>query len=154
VILLDSDVLLIDLRYPNDPRFAVNQQTLRQLHVETITLGCTPQVLLEVVGILSFNVSPGDVQQLPDQLILQYGLTLLPDIQQHPAYAGCTVQELVTQMSTQMALGDAVQAVQISHYARFAQCLLTWNARHFSGKLVIPALTPQDWLAQRLGGTP
>jgi hypothetical protein len=48
-----------------------------------------------------------------------------------------------------MALGDAVQAVQIDRYARHASRLLTWNARHFIGKLAIPVQTPQDWIAQQ-----
>ena len=53
--------------------------------------------------------------------------------------------ELLTQMATQMmALGDAVQAVQIRRYAHDAQCLVTWNARHFQGKVAIPVLTPED----------
>ena len=46
-----------------------------------------------------------------------------------------------------------VQAVQIAKYAGSAQCLLSWNARHFQGKLVIPVLTPQEWLNQQTGTT-
>jgi len=49
-------------------------------------------------------------------------------------------------MQLQMSLGDAVQAVQIAHNASHAQCLLSWNAKHFSGKMAIPVLTPEDWL--------
>jgi len=37
-----------------------------------------------------------------------------------------------------MSLADAVQAVQIARFAGHADCLLTWNARHFQGKLTIP----------------
>lgn len=53
-----------------------------------------------------------------------------------------------------MSLGDAVQAVQIAKYASLADCLLTWNAKHFQGKLVLPVHTPVEWLQQRLGRTP
>jgi hypothetical protein len=51
-----------------------------------------------------------------------------------------------------MALGDAVQAVQIARNASHADCLLTWNARHFVGKTAVPVLTPEDWLDQRAAG--
>jgi hypothetical protein len=154
VILLDGDVLLIDQRYTNDPKFARNQQALQQIQADGLDLGITAQALLETVGILSFNTPPAQVPQLPQRLVTLFNLTVVPDFQQYPDYAGCTITELMTQMSSQMALGDAVLAVQIARYASSADCLLTWNARHFQGKLVIPVLTPEEWLNQRLGTTP
>jgi len=51
-------------------------------------------------------------------------------------------------MSRQMSPADAVQAAQIARHASHAECLLTWNARHFRGKLVIPVV-PEEWLTQR-----
>ncbi len=149
MILLDSDVVLIDQRYRNDSRYAINRQAIDCAGTNSISLGVTAQALLEVIGILSFNVSPAAVPALPTDLISLYGLTVLPDFHAHPDYAGCTVQELMTQMTTQMALGDAVQAVQVARYAGACDCLLTWNARHFHGKLVIPVHSPEEWLRQR-----
>ncbi len=154
MILLDSDVLVLDLRYPNDPRFTENRQALQRSQGVPGGAGIMVQALLEVVGILSFSTSPGNIPFLPDDLLMQYGLSPLPDPQRHPDFAGCTVPELVTQMSRQMSLPDAIQAVQIARFASFADCLLTWNARHFTGKLAVPALTPRDWLSQTAGGTP
>ena len=154
MILLDADVLLVDLRYPSDARFPVNRQTLDRIHADGVAVGITSQALLEIIGILSFNVSPPRVPRLAHQLCIQYGLAVFPDLQGHPSYAGCTVQDLIAQMSRQMALGDTVQAVQIQRYAAGADCLLTWNAQHFSGKLVIPVLTPQEWLGQQTTTTP
>ncbi len=154
MILLDSDVLMIDQRYQNDARYALNRQALQRLQAEKIPLGITTQVLLEVVGNLSFNVAPQRLALLPNYLCTYYGLTVWPDVQHYPYYAGCTVQEVLMQMSRQMVLGDAVQAIQIATHASFAHCLLTWNAKHFSGKLVIPVLTPGDWLAQQAPPTP
>jgi hypothetical protein len=154
VILIDSDVLLIELRYRNDARFAVNRQALQQAQADPVPLGITSQVLLEVVGNLSFGTSPQQIPLLPRYVCASYGLQVVPDVQQHPDYAGCTVGELLAQMGAQMALGDAVQALQIARHAPAAQCLLTWNARHFAGKLVIAVFSPEDWLNQRLSGTP
>jgi hypothetical protein len=28
-------------------------------------------------------------------------------------------------------------------------CLVTWNARHFAGKLPIPVFTPQEWMRRQ-----
>jgi hypothetical protein len=65
VILLDSDVLLIDQRYRNDLRYAVNRQAIEFAGTNSISLGVTAQALLEVIGILSFNVSTAAVPALP-----------------------------------------------------------------------------------------
>ena len=153
VILLDSDFLLIDRRYQNDPRYANNRRAIDFAQANSISLGITAQALLEVIGILSFNVAPTSLPTLAPALISLYGLTVLPDFHTHPDYASCTVAELVVQMAKQMALGDAVLAVQIARYANDADCFLTWNARHFQGKIVIPVLTPEEWLLQQ-GTTP
>jgi hypothetical protein len=81
VIVLDADVLLIDIRYPNDARFPVNRQLLDRIQAGNVTAGITAQALLEVVGILSFNLPSGRIARLPLHLSLQYKLTVLPDLQ-------------------------------------------------------------------------
>ena len=154
MILLDADILLIELRYRNDTRFAVNRQILDIFQAGHVRVGMTAQALLEVVGVLSFNISSARVPRLPDLLCVQYGLAILPDPQQHPGYAGCTFEELVSQMSRQMALGDAVQAVQIAHDIAEVDCLLSWNARHFHNKIAVPVWTPPEWLARQNPSTP
>lgn len=154
MILLDSDILLIDRRYTNDPRHAVNRLFLQQAQASTMPLGITTQAILEVIGALSFNVSPAKVLTLLDDLTSDYGLIILPDLQQHPEYAACTVNDVLVQIRQQMALGDAVQAVQIARHAGSAVALLTWNARHFVGKMTVPVLTPQEWHNQQSGTTP
>lgn len=154
MILLDADILLIELRYKNDSRFPVNRQILENVRSGVVRAGVTVQALLEVVGVLSFNVSAARVPRLADLLCGQYRLTTIPDPQQHPGYAGCAIGELVSQMSQQMSLGDAVQAVQIAHNVAEVDCLLSWNARHFQNKIVVPVLTPPDWLARQSPSDP
>lgn len=127
---------------------------MQRLKDDNLAVGVTAQALLEIVGILSFNVSATHVAQLPKQLALQYALTVFPDPALVPEYAGCTFQVIVTQIGTQMALGDAVQVVQIARFANFANCPLTWNAKHFHGKTPVSVLTPQEWLNQQPGATP
>ncbi|MBW3541232.1 MAG: hypothetical protein KY476_13270 [Planctomycetes bacterium] len=106
-------------------------------------------ILLDADVLLSFNLSAARVPTLPSLLTRQYGLVTVPDLHQQPDYAGCTVPELLAQISRQMSLGDAVQAVQIEKYEPTATCLLSWNAKHFLGKLVIAVLTPEEWLKRR-----
>ncbi|MGC1274553.1 MAG: hypothetical protein WBC44_12680 [Planctomycetaceae bacterium] len=148
MILLDADVLLIDIRYPDDVRFPVNRELLDRLRSEGRLVGITTQALLEIVGVLSFNVTSSKIDSLPDLLCVQYGLAPIPDPEHRPDFAGCSFREVVSQISRKMSLGDAVQAVQIERFASAEVCLLSWNAKHFVGKLAGHVQTPAEWLAQ------
>lgn len=64
MILLDADILVLDIRYPRDARFAVNEQLLTMLQNHDISRGITLYALLEVIGILSFNLPTDQVQKL------------------------------------------------------------------------------------------
>lgn len=157
MVVLDANVLVIDLSHPGDPNYAVNERFLEYLSTNNVERGITTQGLLEVVGKRSFQTPVALVPRLPASIRSHYGLKLLPDPAMVPEYAACTFDEIVTQMAHQMALGDAVMAVQIAKFAPTATALVTWDARHFRGKIVIPVLTPDEWLQQQApppGATP
>jgi hypothetical protein len=107
------------------------------------------QVVLEVVGVLSYGTPVRNVLLIPDALRTTYGIEILPDLDQTPEYASCRNDELLVQMSQKVSLPDAVQAVQIRLFAPHADALLTWNAKHFRGKIALPVLTPEEWLNQQ-----
>ena len=149
MILLDADVLLVDHRYPQDPKHVRNRKALDRLKQDAHEVGITVQALLEVVGVLSFTTPLADIPNLSDMKTRQYGLRVIPDPLTDPNYAGVMFAEVVTQIATRMSLGDAVQAVQIARFAPHADALLTWNAKHFRGKSIVPVLTPDEWLQQQ-----
>jgi hypothetical protein len=154
VILLDADVILIDRKYVTDPRRGVNSTVLARLMTERQAIGMVAHAVLEVVGVMSHGTTEGDVPLIPDALRTVYGIAIVPDLGSMPDYAGCTHRELLLQMSTKMSLGDAVQAVQINKFLPSAEALLTWNAKHFRGKLAVPVLTPEEWLQQQPPAAP
>jgi hypothetical protein len=49
-------------------------------------------------------------------------------------------------MEKRMALKDAEIAIVVEEHASTLTAFLSWNARHFAGKLPVPALTPRAWL--------
>jgi hypothetical protein len=149
IILLNADVILLDRRYPQDPKHTRNLDFLNRLRQDGHESGITIQALLEVVGVLSYVTPIADIAGLPDLIALQYGLKVIPDPSANRSYAAITVAEVIAQMATQMSLGDAVQAVQIRMFAPHVDALLTWNAKHFRGKVAIPVLTPEEWLQQQ-----
>lgn len=149
MILLDADVILIDRKYGTDPRRVTNRAAIDRLLADGHPLAMVAHAVLEVVGVMSHGTPSRAVPLIPDALRKLYGITIIPDPVAEPDYARCTYDELIRQMSLKMSLGDAVQAVQIQMFASSADVLLTWNARHFRGKVVIPVLTPDEWLQQQ-----
>lgn len=149
MILLDADVVLIDRKYTTDSRYSINRAALARLVAEGHALGMVVHAVLEVVGVMSHGTAAVDVPLIPAALRKLYGVTIVPDPVAEPEYARCTYDELLRQMSLKMSLGDAVEALQIRAFAPTATALLTWNARHFRGKVVVPVQTPDEWLQQQ-----
>ena len=149
MVVIDANVLVIDLCHPGDANFAANERFLEYLATNNVERGMTTQGLLEVVGKRSFQTPVALIPQLPASIRSHYGLKLIPDPATVPEYTGCTVDEVVTQIAHRMSLGDAVMAVQIARFAPAATALVTWDASHFRGKVVVPVLTPAEWLQQQ-----
>ena len=150
MILLDADVILIDRKYKADARYAKNRAALELLKADQLPLGMMAHAVLEVVGVMSHGTATNDIPLIPAALQTIYGLAIIPDNVNEPNYARTTFDALIRQMMTKMSLGDAVQAVQIADFKPDAELLLTWNAKHFVGKIAIPVLTPAEWLAQQI----
>ena len=63
MIFVDTNVFVIDLRYQSDPYYRTNKRFLQKMEKEKN--GLTGLInLLELCGILSFNLSPQQVEEL------------------------------------------------------------------------------------------
>jgi len=152
MIVLDADVLVVDLRYGRDARFAANRKALDQLQQAQSPLAITCHTLLEILGILAFNYSTRDLLDLAIHLPIHYRISVVPDPANNPSYAGLTFEDVRDAIVRQLAIGDAVTFLQVERFIPQATCFLTWNARHFVGKLPISVLTPEEWLQQNPPG--
>lgn len=72
--LLDSDLFVLDLRFPNDPRTPVNKRLLESPQTPRVT---TIYIVLEVCGILSFNLSTENLLTLYAEFSRRYTLSVL-----------------------------------------------------------------------------
>jgi len=149
VIVLDANVVLIDFRYRNDPTFAVNRRALNEAKARGVARTVPSQVVLEIVGVLSFGTRAEDVPKLWPTIQAGYELSVFPDPAVVHEHCGCTPDEVFAQMLHKMAAGDAVIAAQVAKFAPGATAFLTWNLKHFRGHLAIPVLTPEEWLQQQ-----
>jgi predicted nucleic acid-binding protein len=77
MIFVDSDVFLIDLRYRRDRRFPENREFLERLR-ETGRGVTTIFNLLEICGVLSFNLNRQQLWELFHYFPRRYGMRVLP----------------------------------------------------------------------------
>ena len=153
MILLDADILILDIRYPRDDRFATNERFLTTLQENDISRGITLYALLEVIGILSFNLPTDQIQKLFTLLPKRYGLQVVPLLETSQVTPTFSLSAILAQVEKKMALGDAFQALYLQQYASQATAFLSWNARHFRQKLSLPVQTPEEWLSEQFPDT-
>ena len=75
--LIDTNVFVIDLRYPRDRNFGVNRRFLDAIKRERCGVTTTIN-LLELCGILSFNLNQRQLSTLWEQFPKRFGVDVLP----------------------------------------------------------------------------
>ncbi len=151
MVILDSDVLLIELRYPRDERAPLNTRFLSDVR------GSGPAIavytLMEVLGQLSFNLAAARLLQWESWLQRRHNLTILwpnaADLDAHSFFTNEIYQRPFARMqANRMAFMDAL-VLQLAEDAPATQAFVTWNARHFRDKTRLPVLTPAEYLNRR-----
>ncbi|MBI4238563.1 MAG: hypothetical protein HY696_09145 [Deltaproteobacteria bacterium] len=146
-VFLDSDIFVRDLRYPRDTHAADNQRLIDRLRRKAIPGATSIFNVLEVCGILSFNLTEQELLGLYANFPKRYGVKIL-----FPADATGQLQydipAIFQQMLKKQSLGDAQIASAVQRFADHLAAFISWNARHFADKLAIPALTPAQYLSR------
>lgn len=147
MIFVDSNLFVIDLRYPADSNYRVNRRALARLGRDGT--GMTSLLnLLEVCGILSFNLSAPALHALYVHFARRYRMTLVPGSGYDTQLPAPTARRVLERMEKRMGLKDAEIALMVEQHAASLTAFISWNAKHFAGKLPVPALTPRAWLRQ------
>lgn len=145
MIFVDSNLFVIDLRYPDDPDHGANRRALDRLAEDGSGLTSVLNVL-ETCGILSFNLSAAALHSLYVHFAQRYRLTLVPGGGYETRLPAPAVRDILAGMEKGMALKDAEIALVVEEHAANLSAFLSWNAKHFAGKLPVPAMTPREWL--------
>jgi hypothetical protein len=147
VIFVDSNLFVIDLRYPADTHFRVNRRALDRLGREGSGMTSILNVL-EVCGILSFNLTASALHALYVHFARRYRVTVVPGGGYDTRLPAPAVRDVLARMEQRMALKDSEIALVVEQHASSVSAFVSWNARHFAGKLPMPALTPREWLSR------
>ncbi|OHB76871.1 MAG: hypothetical protein A2Z34_02835 [Planctomycetes bacterium RBG_16_59_8] len=147
MIFVDTNVFVIDLRYRRDPDYPANRRFLDDLAARGN--GVTGLInLLEICGILSFNLSPHRLRELFHNFGQQYRLLIVPGASAQAGPPSFPAGDLLDKMSAKMASKDAEIALLVERFVPGAQAFVTWNKKHFVGKVPCPVLTPAEYMAR------
>ena len=148
MVAIDSDVFLIAHRYVRDVRAELNGRFLAE--VKTAAPALTIYNLMEILGVLSFNLSAAQMRGWPDWLKARHSLAILwPELNytsQHLFFEQIIYHLPLARMTTQpTAFLDAL-AIEVAERTPDVHAFVTWNARHFANKTKLPVLTPAQYL--------
>jgi predicted nucleic acid-binding protein len=144
MVLIDSDVFILDLFYPADPRAGANRRFIDRDIPERAT---TIFNVLEVCGIASFNKSSEDLKRLFYEFHQTYNLNILyPDVLFPSAedFLKHLVARAFARILLRMNFNDALILATAESFN--AAALVTWNVKHFENRTSIQIVTPEDFL--------
>ena len=145
VILIDTNIFVIDLRYKRDSNYKVNREFLSA--AAQSGNGFTTIVnLLELCGILSFNLNQSQLFDLWNYFQDQYKITVLPEPNFQSAFPDMKISKLFDILCKKTSLGDALMMTVANKHIGFVKTMVTWDSEHFKDRYSGKVLTPNEYM--------
>ena len=142
--IVDSDIFVTALRYPDDCHAKDNNEFLHLIQIGKIKGYTTYFNVLEVCGILSFNLPMRELQKLYEQFCQKFNVKVL-----YPSLPSGEFQyefdKIFKLISNKQGLGDAQVSYIANRFADDVDAFVSWNAKHFKDKLLVEAMTPKEF---------
>jgi hypothetical protein len=152
MILLDTNIFVIDRFFPRDARHTVNKQFVDRL--PEFDAGFSIFSLFELCGISSFNLAPEELKRWSYYFDELYRIDIIApaglESSSASSWFGYFSSAMLDLMGRKLTWGDAV-IVQAAE-DQLAEAIITWNTKHFDGRTHLQVLTPEEYLAT-LGNT-
>jgi predicted nucleic acid-binding protein len=147
-VLVDTNIFVIDLRYRRDRHFERNQSFLDS--VAQIGNGYTTIVnLLEICGILSFNLHQNQLIDLWTYFQDRYKITVLPEPDIQINFPLLEINRIFDILGKKCSFGDALIMAVAEKYLSFVSTLVTWDNDHFKDKFDGNVLTPNEYMTKQ-----
>lgn len=145
LVLVDTNIFVIDLRYKRDPYYETNRAFLD--HIAEKRNGFTTIVnLLEVCGILSFNLNEKQLTELWFYFQDRYGVVVLPAPSLETNFPEIEMKEIFDLLKSRTSLGDALMISVSKKHLPFISTMVSWNNLHFRDIFQGTVLTPEEFL--------
>jgi len=145
LVLVDTNIFVIDLRYKRDANYEINRAFLD--HMAEQKNGFTTIVnLLELCGILSFNLNENQLFELWSYFQDRYGVVVLPVPMLETNFPGIEIKEIFNLLKRRTLLGDALMISVAKKHLPFISTMITWDNMHLKNVFYGRVLTPEEFL--------
>jgi len=144
LILIDTNIFVIDLRYKRDINYGSNVKFLER--IAGGGTGFTTLVnLLELCWILSFNLNDKQLIDLWSYFEKRYGISVLPPPDMNSDFPALSIESLFDQIRKRIPLGEALILAVAAQYLPFVSTFVTWDKTHFEEKFPGRVITPSEY---------
>jgi predicted nucleic acid-binding protein len=145
LVLVDTNIFVIDLRYKKDTNYETNRAFLD--HIGEKRNGFTTIVnLLELCGILSFNLNEKQLIELWFYFQDRYGVVVLPVPSFETTFPVIEIKEIFDLMKNRTSLGDALMISVAKKHLPFVTTMVSWDDLHFKNISPGTVLTPEEFM--------
>lgn len=152
MVLLDTNVFIIDRFFPRDKRHKVNRAFIDQL--PKIEAGFCIFSLFELCGICSFNLAPDELKRWMYHFDEVFDVQILEPQGLYTELAADWFEGFMHTIfglfERKVTWGDAALLQAAEEYE--VDAIVTWNKKHFENRTTIEVLTPQEYLNGSGGG--
>ena len=142
---IDTPIFVIDLRYRRDRNFAANRAFLDRI-AKGYPGATTIFNLLEVCGILSFNLGKRQLAELFHYFPRHYSVEVLPHSTLESALPTFRAADLFDKIATKASFGDAQIASAVEPMFPVQFGLFPGTRASFKNRLSISVLTPREFI--------
>lgn len=145
-VFIDTNIFVIDLRYKDDVNFKINRSFLDLIAVKG--RGVISIInLLELCGILSFNLNQRQITELFHYFPLRYTIDVIPSNSIDSPFPETAIKDIMELIYKKASFGDALIANVINSYLKENSIFVSWDAVHFKHLLSIKTMTPKEFLS-------
>ncbi len=149
MVVLDTDIFILEFRFQRDHRYSINKQFLSTIKATGGAI--TIYSVMEFLGKMSFNVNPDRLMNWRSWLQDAYNLAIIwPEVGDiHADSFICSFlfnRPFERMCRSPIAFVDSL-ILDLVEQVEEAQVFITWNAKHFMGKTFLTVKTPQEYLA-------
>jgi predicted nucleic acid-binding protein len=146
MVLLDSNVFIVDRFFPNDALYPQNRAFVDKL--DTFEAAVSSFTLLEICGVAGFRLSRLELESWLYRFTSRYPVLVLDlfGLKGRDAEEWWSIfaSEVAETIARKMSLGDAVLLREAENYG--SEAIVTWNTKDFHRRTRLPVLTPTAFL--------
>jgi len=149
MVLLDSNIFIIDRFFPRDAHYARNRVFIERLGEEETAVSVF--TLLEICGVAGFNLSATELDYWLYQFPAAYPVLVLDpfgmESQGTAEWVRHFLGEVTQKIRQRMTFGDAMLLREAEGYG--VEALVTWNTKDFIRRTKLLVFTPESYLRRK-----